>query len=184
MELTRIKETLKEKANKRIKMSLQKFVPSSEKICGVKVPTLNKIAKEIKEPNFELIEKLWRGKSFEEKMLAIKILARICKKESEKTLKLVRKFSKGISDWAVCDTLATQAIRKLMKEKQKEIFDLSRELISSKNFWQRRFAIVLLIELSRQGFTKQKIEKLLKKVENDKEDYVQKALVWLKSRLK
>jgi 3-methyladenine DNA glycosylase AlkD len=172
------------KENKKIKMSLQKFVPSSEEIYGVKVSTLNKIAKEIKGPNFELVEKLWMRKSFEEKMLAIKVLARICKKEPEKTLKLARKFSKSILDWAVCDTLATQGIRKIAKEKRKEIFDLSRELISSKNFWQRRFAIVLLIELGRQGFTKQKIEKLLKKVENDKEEYVRKAAIWLKSRLK
>jgi 3-methyladenine DNA glycosylase AlkD len=57
-------------------------------------------------------------------------------------------------------------------------------LISSKNFWQRRFSIVLLIELNRQNFDKQKVEKLLKKVENDKEDYVRKVAVWLKSELK
>jgi len=175
---------LRKKANKKVKSSFEKFVPSSEKVYGVRVPILNKIAKEIEEPNFGLIEKLWKSGAFEEKLLAIKILGRICKKDSEKTLNLIREFSRGISDWAVCDTLATQGIRKIVKEKKKEIFDLSRELISSKNFWQRRFAIVLLIELSRQGFAKQKIGKLLKKVENDKEDYVRKAGVWLKSELK
>jgi len=40
------------------------------------------------------------------------------------------------------------------------------------------------VKISGQGFAKQKVEKLLKKVENDKEDYVRKAEVWLKSELK
>jgi len=117
-------------------------------------------------------------------LLATKILGRICKKDPGKTIKLIKKFSKDISDWAVCDTLATQGVRKIAKIKQKEIFELSKRLISSKNFWQRRFAIVLLIELNRQGFSKEKIRKLSKKVENDKEHYIKRALVWLKSELK
>jgi len=183
MKLSEIQKILREEANKKTRLSFEKFVPSSEKIYGVRIPILNKIAKEIEEPNFGLIEKLWKSGAFEEKLLATKILGRICKKDSEKTLNLIRKFSKSISDWAVCDTLATQGIRKIIREKQKEIFNISRELISSKNFWQRRFAIVLLIELDRQDFDKQKIEKLLKKLGNDKEDYVRKAVVWLKNKL-
>jgi 3-methyladenine DNA glycosylase AlkD len=184
MKLSEIQKILKKEANKKTRLSFEKFIPSSKKVYGVRIPILNKIAKEIKEPNFELIEKLWKSGAFEEKLLAAKILGRICKKDPEKTLKLIKKFSRDISDWAICDTLATQGIRKIVKEKKREIFDLSKELISSKNFWQRRFAIVLLVELNRQGFDKQKIEKLLKKVENDKEDYVQKAVAWLKTELK
>jgi 3-methyladenine DNA glycosylase AlkD len=184
MKLSEIQKILREKTNKKTRLSFEKFVPSSKKVYGVRIPTLNKIVKEIKEPNFELIRKLWKSGAFEERLLAAKILGGTCKKDPEKTLKLIKKFSKDISDWAVCDTLATQGIRKIVKEKEKEIFNLSKELISSKNFWQRRFAIVLLIELSRQGFDKQKIEKLLKKVENDKDDYVQKARSMVKNRIK
>jgi len=106
------------------------------------------------------------------------------KKDPEKALELIRKFSKNISNWVICDALATQGIRKITKEKLEEIFDMAKELISSKNFWQRRFAIVLLIELTHSGFDKKKIEKLMRKVENDKEKYVQKAISWLKKELK
>jgi len=183
MKLSEIQKILREEANEKAKLSFEKFIPSSEKVYGVRISILNKIAKEIEESDFKLIEELWKSGAFEEKLLAIKILGWICKKNSEKTLNLIRKFSRGISDWAVCDTLATQGIRKIIREKQKEIFNISRKLISSKNLWQRRFAIVLLTELDRQGFDKQTIEKLLKKVENDKEDYVRKAVVWLKSKL-
>jgi len=184
MQLIEIRKILKSKSDLKTKRNIQKFVPNIKKQYGVKISVLNEIVKKIKKPNFELVEKLWSSGIFEEKILASKVLGKISQINQKKTLKLIRKFSKDISDWAVCDTLATQGIRKIVKENQKEIFDLSRELISSKNFWQRRFAIVLLIELSRQGFAKQKVEKLLKKVENDKEDYVRKAVGWLKTELK
>jgi len=184
MELTKIQKILKEKANKKTVLSLERFICPKEKFYGVKIPILNKIAKEIKEPSFELIEKLWKSSIFEEKLLAAKILGRMDKKDAAKTLHLIKKFSNGISNWAICDTVATQGIRKIAREKQREIFALAGKLICSKNFWQRRLAIVLLVELNRQGFDKQKIQKLLQKAENDKEKYVQKAVIWLKNTLK
>jgi 3-methyladenine DNA glycosylase AlkD len=117
-------------------------------------------------------------------MLAVKILARISQKDPERTLKLVKKFSKDISDWIISDTLGTQGIRKIAKEKAQEIFNLSKKLIYSKNFWQRRFGIVLLLESYRQGFDKKKIGNLLKIVEGDKEKYIRKVVVWLKNEIK
>jgi 3-methyladenine DNA glycosylase AlkD len=45
----------------------------------------------------------------EEKFLAAKILGRISRKDPELTLALVDKFVDSITNWAVCDTLATQS---------------------------------------------------------------------------
>jgi 3-methyladenine DNA glycosylase AlkD len=127
---------------------------------------------------------LWESEVFEEQLLAVKILRDFANKDPERTIKLVEKFSRDISDWAICDTLATQGIRKIAKDKQKEIFALSKNYISSKNLWQRRFAIVLLIELKRCGFDKKEIKKLLEKVKGDKEPYIKKAIIWLDKELK
>jgi len=184
MQLSEIQKILKSSIRDETKMDRIKSIPTAKRVYGVRISILNEIVKKIKEPDFDLVEKLWKSGGFEEELLATKILGRICKKDPGKTIKLIKKFSKDISDWAVCDTLATQGVRKIAKIKQKEIFELSKRLISSKNFWQRRFAIVLLIELNRQGFSKEKIRKLSKKVENDKEHYIKRALVWLKSELK
>jgi len=117
-------------------------------------------------------------------LLAVKILGNFANKDPKRAIKLIEKFSKDISDWAVCDTLATQGIRKITKGKQKEIFALSKKYISSKNLWQRRFAIVLLIELNRSGFNKKEIKKLAEKIKDDKEPYIRKAIVWLAKELK
>ena len=184
MQLREIQKILKNKSSKKTKVSTQKFNPSSQRIYGVKVPVLNEIAKKIKGDDFELVEKLWESGAFEEKLLAAKILGRICKKDPDKTLKIIKKMVPGISDWGVCDTLATQGIRKIAQEKQKELFELSRKHVLSKNFWQRRFGLVLLINFAQNKHSKKDIKDILRKVENDKEPYIKKAITWLKSKLK
>ena len=183
MKLEEIQKILKKKANKKTKQSVKKFVPSATKIYGVKNSLLNEIIKKIKELNFELIKKLWESGYLEEKILAAKILGKFGKKEPEKSLQLIKKWSGSISNWAVCDTLATQGIRRIVRVKTEEIFNLSKKLIKSKNFWKRRFAIVLLIELNRNKFSKAKIRKLLKEIKDDKEYYVKKAIDWLENEL-
>jgi len=179
-----IRKILKNRSSRKVRESAKKFIPTIEKQYGVKTLVLNEIVKEIKEPDFDLVEKLWKSKYFEEKLLASKILGKICKKNPGKTLRLIKKFSKDISDWAVCDTLASQGIRKIVIIKQKEIFEISKKLIKSKNLWQRRFALVLLINFTKDKNSKREIGEILKKVKNDKEHYVQKAIVWLKNELK
>jgi 3-methyladenine DNA glycosylase AlkD len=183
MTLSEIRQILKNRTDKKVKLSTQRIVPSVEKIYGVKVSVINEIVKKIQRADFELVENLWKNNVLEERILAAKILGRICRKNPGKTLNLVKKFSKDISDWAVCDTLATQGIRRIAKIKQKEIFELSDELIKSKNFWQRRFGLVLLVNFAKDRNLRKEIERILKKVEGNKEYYVKKAVIWLKKSL-
>ena len=184
MQIREIKKILKNKSSKKVEESAKKFVPTIKKQYGANTLVLNKIVKRIKEPDFDLVEKLWNSKYFEEKLLASKVLGKICKKNPDKTLKLIKKFSKDISDWAVCDTLASQGIKKIVIIKQKEIFEISNELIKSKDLWQRRFALVLLVNFTKDENLKKEIEKILKKIEGDNEYYVKKAVIWLKKELK
>ena len=184
MQIAEIRKILKGKSSKKARESALKFIPTIEKQYGVGALVLNGIVKKIKESDFDLVEKLWKSKYFEEKILASKILGKICKKNPEKALKLIEKFSKDISDWAVCDTLAGQGVRKIVIIKQKEIFEISKKFIKSKDLWQRRFALVLLINFAKDKNLKREIREILKKVEDDKEYYVKKAVVWLKKELK
>jgi hypothetical protein len=59
-------------------------VSSAKKVYGVKIPILNEIVRKIKKPNFNLVEKLWKDRAFEEKLLAAKILEKISKKNPKK----------------------------------------------------------------------------------------------------
>ncbi|RMG75956.1 MAG: DNA alkylation repair protein [Bacteroidetes bacterium] len=183
-ELVEIRKFLQENSNDKAKESWRKFVPTSEKVYGVYLAEINKIVPKYKSGGFELIRELWKSGYLEERILASKILGKVCKKDPDLTLSLVKEFVNDIVDWAVCDTLATQGVRPISKIKQKELFDLSRDLIKSSNLWKRRFAIVLLINFKKEKSLRNKILNIVKEVENDKEYYVKKAVEWIKRSLK
>ncbi len=183
-ELREIQQILKDRSTNKVKASYQKFVPTVEKVYGIAVSELNKIAIKYKKGDFKLIEELWKSGACEEKILAAKILSKVCKKNPEKTIGLIKRFSRDISDWVVCDTLATQGTRGIANIKQKEIFEISKNLISSKNLWERRFALVLLINFKKDGRLKNEILKIVKAIEDDKEHYIKKAVRWIKKESK
>ena len=183
-QLTEIRKFLKEKSNDKAKESWRKFVPTSEKVYGVYLTEINKIVSKYTSGGFKLVEELWKSGYLEERILAAKILGKICKKDPEKTLDLLKNFVDNIMDWAVCDTLATQGIKPIVKIKQKEIFELSRKLVKSENLWKRRFGVILLINFKKEKSLRKEIEAVVKQVENDEEYYVKKAVDWIKRSLK
>ena len=183
-QLTEIRKLLKEKSDDKAKESWRKFVPTSEKVYGVYLAEINKIVSKYVSGGFRLVEELWRSSYLEERILAAKILGKLCKKDPEKTLELIKEFVNDLEDWAVCDTLATQGIRSIAKIKQKEIFEFSKKLMKSKNSWRKRFGIVLLINFKKQKSLRKDIESIIRQVENDKEYYVKKAIEWIKRSLK
>jgi len=103
--LKQIQLELKAHSTSEAKTAAMKFVPNAEKIYGIRTPVLNLFAKKYKDGGFDLAKELWNSGAFEEKLLAAKLLNVICKKDPLLSLKLVKGFSKDISDWAVCDTL-------------------------------------------------------------------------------
>ncbi len=179
-QLTEIRKFLKKKSNRKAKESWKKFVPTSEKIHGVYLAEINKIVSKYKSGGFELVESLWKSGYLEERILAAKILGKISKQDPQLTLKLVNRFVGDIIDWAVCDTLAIQGLRPIIKIKQKEIFELSEKLVKSNNLWKKRFGIVLLINFRDERQLKEEIGRIIKQLKYDEEYYVKKALDWLK----
>jgi 3-methyladenine DNA glycosylase AlkD len=178
-QLKEIKKTLSLHATAEAKASYQKFVPGDEKIYGVKMPFLNELAGKYKTGGFDLIESLWKEGSLEEKVLAIKILGKIAKKDPERSLQTVELFAKNIGNWAVCDAIGMQGLKPIVKTHQKEIFALAKKYNSSRDFWQRRLSLVLVEWYTRIKSLHPEIKKLVKNLENDNEYYVKKAIVWI-----
>jgi len=181
--LANIQMLLEKQSNEKARAASKKFIPTSERIYGVRVPEINKLAQLFKSGGFELLEALWLSGAFEERLLAAKLLGKIGKQNPDKTLYLARFFSVDIVDWAVCDTLATQGLRSIHKIKQKEIFALARELIQSTNLWQRRFALVMLEPYTADKKLHHDIYALIDIVKNDKEYYIKKAIQWLQRNM-
>ena len=128
---------------------------------------------------FDLIEQLWNAGALEEKILAVKMLGKIAKKDPERSLQITQIFAKNIGNWAVCDAMGMQGLKPILKTHQKEIFALAWKYNSSKDFWQRRLSLVLVEWYTRDKNCHIEIKQLVKELENDDEYYVKKAIVWI-----
>ena len=175
-----VKKFLKEKANEKAKQSWQKFVPTASKVHGVYLADINQIVTRYKAGGLDLVEKLWQSGYLEERILAVKILGKIARQDLKASWRLLTKFIKDIDNWAVGDTLATQGVRPFIKEKQEEILALAERLIMSPRLWERRFALVLLINFKKDKSLKKRIWLIVQEGENEKEPYIKKQ--WLGQR--
>lgn len=165
--------------------SYKKFIPGSTfKAYGVPTPALNLLAQQFKTGGFELVQQLWDAGAFEEQLLAVKILGKIAKKDPELSLQLVQHFAPAINNWAVCDAIGMQALKPIVKTHQKEIFALAKKYNRSKNFWERRLSLVLVEWYTRDKQYHEEINKLIAALQNDKEYYVRKAIVWINKNFK
>lgn len=182
--LTSIQKILTDNIDLEYKCFLADMVPTSQKVYGVRMPVINDLAKEFKDGGIELVEKLWKSGAYEERLLAAKILGKHSKKNPDKTLQLTHDFSTELTDWAVCDALGMQSLKPIVEKYETEIWQLSDELITSKNPWQRRLALVSVEYYTRFPESHARIKKQMEKVKGDKEYYVMKAVKWLERNMK
>ena len=182
-QLKAIQKILKENSSPDARASHQKFVPGNERIYGARMPFINELAGKFKAGGFELIEELWKAGALEEKVLAVKILGRIAKKDPERSLRMVELFSRNIGNWAVCDAIGMQGLKPILKTHQHQIFELAKNYNQSPDFWKRRLSLVLVEWYTRIKSLHPEIKKLVRALENDEEYYVKKAIVWVNKNL-
>jgi len=182
--LPAIQKQLASLSTEAAKASIYKFVPGSQKVYGVKMPFLNELAKKLKGEGFRMAYALWESGSFEEKILAAKLVNQIAKTNPQEAIDAVTKFSESIEDWAVCDTIGMQSLKPISKTHTGETISLAKKLNRSKDFWQRRLSLVLVEVFAKDPKMHPVINSLLKPLEDDKEYYVKKAVVWLKSSMR
>lgn len=154
-------------------------IPGVGKIYGVKTPHLNRIAAEYREGSFPLVKELWKSGAHEEKVIAIKIVEKIGKTDPAQVLALFRTFSRSIGNWAVCDGLGMQFLRGVVRTHSDGVFNLAEEFSVSSDPWQRRLSLVMVEWYTRHTHDHKRIMKLVKRLENDEEYYVRKAVQWI-----
>jgi 3-methyladenine DNA glycosylase AlkD len=182
--LTSIQIQLRAAADLEARAATAKFVPTSQRVYGVRVPVLNTLVKSCRPGGFELVEALWRSGAFEERLLATKLLGAVAKQDPVRALGFVRMVSKDLSDWAVCDTLGTQGLRPIALAQRSAIFALAEQLTRSRLMWERRLGIVLLLNFARIPTERAAIRRTIEPLRSDKEPYVKKALTWIDKDLR
>ncbi len=178
-ELKEIQQLLIKQAQKGNKTFFEKMIPGKQKIYGVKTPVLNEIIKHYKSGSFSLAKELWNAGSYEERIIAIKIMEKKGKEDPALLLKLFQQFAKDVDNWAVGDGLGMQFIRSIVKTHHAEIFAIANKFNSSKNMWQRRLSLVMVEWYTRNKAFHPAIKLLADNLKNDEEYYVKKAIVWI-----
>ena len=129
------------------------------------------------------MQELWKAGALEEKLLAVKLLGKIAKKDPARSLEMIQLFAKNIGNWAVCDAMGMQGLKPILTTHREDIFALARKYNNATDPWQRRLSLVLVEWYTRIKELHPAIKRLVKNLEKDEEYYVQKAIVWIKKNL-
>lgn len=148
--------------------------PDMDNIIGVRIPKLREYAKELYKSN--KLEDIKIGDKYHEELVIQGMLIGFqTKAPIEEAIKQVKEFVPKINSWAVCDTFC--AGLKITKKYQTEMFKIIKEYLKSKQEYEVRFAIVMLLDYY---INDQYIDQVLQILNNIKLDkyYVQMANAW------
>ena len=120
-----------------------KLLPGSEKMLGVRMPLLHKIAKEIARGDIEAFLREPCGEIFEERMVRGLVIAH-GEMSLEQKLKTVQDFLPLIQSWSVCDGFCA-ALKDAAKE-QVAFYELLRPCLCSAECYEQRFGLVMLTD--------------------------------------
>ena len=143
---------------------------------GVTVPNIRGVAKEFKDINIDIIEKLIHSPWHEMRMCALLILVNNSKKEVTKdTFEFYLSQTKYINNWDLVDLSAPQIVGKFLLKKERDIIY---RLAESDLLWDNRIAIVSTLTFIRNNDLDDTY-KLSLKMMNHKHDLVHKAIGWM-----
>lgn len=173
--MDKIREQLFAKQDLKYKEFHSSLCPNVDKIIGVRVPELRKMAKEIAITNYDEFLKIAKDEYYEELVLQGFVIG-YAKISVEETFKYLKKFVPKINSWAVCDTTCSNL--KITKKHMKEMWEFLEQYINSQNEYEIRFALVMYLNYY---LTEEYIDLILQKIDKitNKEYYVQMAIAWL-----
>lgn len=185
--LVQIRESLEYLADEKTRQGSQRFFREEIKVYGVKVPEVNKIAREsygllksfTKEEVLNICEKLWQSGYFEESIIASHWTYRLRKNYSLDDFQLFEHWIEHyVTNWASCDTFCNHSVGTLIEKYPELVVHLKRWALSP-NRWMRRAAAVSLIVPAKKGLFLEEILEVAAILLKDADDLVQKGYGWL-----
>jgi len=173
--MEQIRNQLFEKQDLKYKEFHSSLCPNVDKIIGVRVPELRKMAKQIASQDYNKFL-LDADDEYYEELLLQGLVIGYAKISINETFKYLKIFVPKINSWAVCDTTCSNL--KITKKYMKEMWEFLEQYINSKKEYEIRFALVMYLNYF---LTDEYIDKILQKIDKivNKEYYVQMAIAWL-----
>ena len=166
---------------------LQSYLGSPYPVLGVSTPAMRKISGDYFKAHRDssnthlntLANSLWKGKTFEEKILAISLLNRFHTILDEGTWRMMDGWIEHSKGWALCDSLGSGPISTMLR-KDGSKFRKVLNWTSAENFWRRRISTYALRDIVYAKDLKRPFI-LLEKLLYDEEFWVQRAVgTWLR----
>ena len=163
------------------------FVPTNLHFMGIRMPFLKKIAlktdsrcKDNKERTFTLLNAIWSDATWDGRQICAEILKKNASKYPEECFEFIEKRISHIGDWGICDKLACESMKKLLKNDFPKFKDRIPQWIQDENLWVRRFGTVCLVTLTHLGHPDTSyITKNLERIMDDEAYYVKKSAGWV-----
>lgn len=175
MELTEIKSKLQAAYDENNAAFFLKISPQAKNVTGVRVPYLRKLAKEIIKGDVKDFLDNYNIETHEEFLLK-GIVIFSSKLSLEEKLIYLEKYVPEIYDWSGCDIVISTL--KCSDEELKKVYDFIMKYRYSKNEYETRFMIVMLLSNFIKEDYLDKIKELLETEKFDKY-YTQMAAAWL-----
>jgi len=146
---------------------------------GIKVPQVRQVAKMFWQMPLNEVLKLLKSKFHEERLLSLFILKEKFIKGDDKTKTKIHKsylkHTRYINNWDFVDLSAEYIVGNYILDKDKSILF---KLAKSKNFWERRIAIISTFHMIKQRQFKETLQ-IAEILLQDEEDLIHKAVGWM-----
>ena len=168
---------LKDHADESYRVFNSRIVKSSVPMLGVRMPILQKLAKQIAKGDADGYFSLSHGNFFEETMLEGLVIGSLKRPYSD-LIPLIGQFVNRIENWMVCDCFCNSLKR--VKQYPKEFWDYISFLLCSENPWHIRTGLVLMLDYFLDD---EHIREVLSRCDavTNSHYYVQMAQAWLVS---
>ena len=169
-----IREQIFELSDEEYKRFQSKLCPANDNIVGVRLPLLRKLAKEIAKGNWREYIRTAQNNYYEEVMLQGMVLGYV-KADIEEILSYILDFVPKIDNWAVCDSFCIGL--KFTKVNREHVWGFLQPYLSSKQEFEMRFGIVMILNFYVEEDYIDKVLVLLDRAKNEGY-YVKMAVAW------
>ncbi len=148
---------------------------------GLKLDTVNKIAKKYKDLNFKDLQKLLDSKYHEKRTTALVILVNLYQNKKSNKKEIVNFYLnniQNINNWDLVDIACYKILGDYLLNFENGNYDILKQFSKSENLWKRRIAIVSTMVFVKNGYIHPTLE-IAKTLLHDKHDLIQKATGWL-----
>lgn len=174
MKYEQIKERLYLLRDEKYQKFQSKLCPGVENIIGVRIPKLRQIAKEIAKGDWREFLIQAKDDTYEEIMLQGFVIGYV-KTEFEEIKKYIIEFVPKIDNWAVCDSFCSSL--KITKKNQNEMLELLLPYLKTKQEYQIRFAVIMMLNYYLTDEYIEAVFKLLSQIKQE-QYYVKMGVAW------